>query len=201
MNRARLSKIGVAFLVTAVSAVVLFNLPKVFPPSNDNAGSKSRPSISHAGAVDKRVVEKNSVKQVISKNNNAEEQLLFIRADPEEEQANKRNENIPKIDGLLQSPLNVADLPEILVDNDERKIRKPASPHNKYGNISEKDEIEGKNNLEESLKTDSSCGYQVFATCPVPILLFCFLGFTNCYLKTELSVWKRRVHKRSPCAS
>lgn len=179
MNRVRFSKIGAALLVTALSAVVLFNLPKVFPPSNDKAGSKSRPSISHDGTVEKRVAEKNSVIETIAENNNAEEQLLFRKTDPEEEQTNKSNENSAKMDGLLQIPLNVADLPEILVDNDKRKIRKPASPHKKYGNISENDQIEGKNNLEESLKTDSSCGYQVFATCPVPILLFCFIGFTN----------------------
>lgn len=61
-----------------------------------------------------------------------------------------------------------------------------------------KDQKGNNPNLKE-LKSDSACGYQVFSTTKSTTLLCTIQFLISCI--TELSNWKGRIHKRSPCGS
>ena len=153
MNRVRFSKCSAAVIVTILSVVVIFNLPKVFPPSNDISSTK----YSHGtniknrvsdDALKKKVVEENHVdERVIDSKNHAVKKMLES-SDPEEDQMKKA--------GIHSQNYDMKDQ---LADDDVSVTRTTVTDDTIKDDIKKVDP----NLKEPSLNTDSSCGYQVFS--------------------------------------
>lgn len=153
MNRVRFSKCSAAVIVTVLSVVVILNLPKVFPPSNNitstkySHGTNIKNRVSHDASKEKMVEENHVDERVIDTKNQAEKSMFESRS-PKEDQMKKtgiHSQNDDMKDQLAEDDISVT---RTTVTDDTIKYDiKKVDPNLK----------------EPSLNTDSSCGYQVFS--------------------------------------
>ncbi len=152
MNRVRFSKCSGAVIVTVLSVVVIFNLPKVFPPSNDitstkySHGTNIKNRVSD-DALKEKVAEKSYVDERVIDNKNHAEKKMF-ESSPEEDQMKKT--------GIHSQNYDIKDQ---LADDDVSVTRTTETDDTIKDDIKNVDP----NLKEPSLNTDSSCGYQVFS--------------------------------------
>jgi len=175
MNRVKFSKFAAAVILVLLSAVVI-NLHLLFPTSNERANDKTSAKSLHEANVKyrsshetqkKRVIEKSYEKERVTTKKNYDREKVFGGNDPGEEQIKKTVSKHSQNDVLRSR--NFADLSENLSSDVISGTHKTVTDDTVQGK-KKKDQKGNNPNLKE-LKSESSCGYQVFSTTKYKTLL------------------------------
>lgn len=167
MNRARFLKLVVAVLVTLLSAVVLFNLPQVFPPNDEKTSAKILPganvdfdSIDDAARNLPVVVDESYAKErMIDTKTNDVIEPMFTKSEVDEDSFMKKSDFKQLKKEAMKTPF-YAEVSKISITDEESKVLKPEVSDNNDEDIFKQD-IKNEENFNMHSKYDSTCGYQV----------------------------------------